>query len=67
MAKAAAAHEGSDPAFTTYLKVLQMQHCYVNDHLYSCLDQIYKLSGFSGRHPPVTASFTSPACHIPLL
>jgi hypothetical protein len=61
MSRAAAAHEGSNPAFATHLKVLQMQRCHVNEHLHSCLDQIYKLPGFSGRRPPVTASSTSPA------
>ncbi len=61
MAKATAAHEGSDPAFAAYLKVLQMQRHHVNDHLRSCLDQIYKLPGFSGHRPPVTTSSTSPA------
>jgi hypothetical protein len=61
MARAAAAHEGSDPAFATHLKVLQMQHHHVNDHLRSRLDQIYKLPGFSGHRPPVTTSSTSPA------
>jgi hypothetical protein len=61
MARAAAAHEGSDPAFAAHLKVLQMQRRHVNDHLRSRLDQIYKLPGFSGRRPPVAASSTSPA------
>jgi len=61
MSRAAAAHEGSDPAFATHLKVLQMQHCHVNEHLRSHLDQIYKLPGFSGHCPPVTTSSTSPA------
>src|SRR6267154_5382007 len=61
MARAAAAHKGSDPAFAAYLKVLQMEHHHVNDLLCSRLDQIYKLPGFSGRCPPITTSFTSPA------
>ena len=61
MSRAAAAHEGSNSAFATHLKVLQMQHRHVNEHLCSCLDQIYKLPGFSGRHPPVATSSTSPA------
>jgi hypothetical protein len=61
MARAAAAHEGSDPAFAAHLKVLQMQCRHVNDHLRSRLDQIYKLPGFSGCRPPVTAASTSPA------
>ncbi len=61
MAKATAAHEGSDPAFAAHLKVLQMQRHHVNDHLRSHLDQIYKLPGFSGHRPPVTTSSTSPA------
>jgi hypothetical protein len=61
MARAAAAHEGSDPAFAVHLKVLQMQRHHVNDHLHSHLDQIYKLPGFSGHCPPVATSSTSPA------
>ena len=61
MSRAAAAQEGSDPAFAAHLKVLQMQRRHVNDYLRSRLDQIYKLPGFSGRCPPVTASSTSPA------
>jgi hypothetical protein len=61
MSRAAAAQEGSDPAFATHLKVLQMQCHHVNDYLCSRLDQIYKLPGFSGYHPSITASSTSPA------
>ena len=61
MSRAAAAHEGSDPAFATHLKVLQMQRHHVNEHLCSRLDQIYKLPSFSGHCPPVAASSTSPA------
>ncbi len=61
MSRAAATHKGSDPAFTAHLKVLQMQCHHVNDHLHSCLDQIYKLPSFSGCCPPVAASSTSPA------
>ena len=60
MSRAVATHEGSDPAFATHLRVLQMQHCHVSDHLHSCLDQIYKLSSYSGCHPPVATSSTSP-------
>src|SRR5216683_5677398 len=61
MSRAVATHEGSDPAFATHLRVLQMQHRHVNDLLCSRLDQIYKLPSFSGRCPPVAASSTSPA------
>jgi len=61
MSRAVAAHEGSDPAFTAHLRVLQMQCHYMNDHLHSRLDQIYKLPGYSGHRPPVTTSSTSPA------
>ncbi len=61
MAKATATHKGSDPAFAAHLKVLQMQRHHMNDHLCSCLDQIYELPGFSGRRSPVAASSTSPA------
>ena len=61
MSRAAAAHEGSNPAFAAHLKVLQMQCHHVNEHLRLCLDQIYKLSGFSGCCPPVATSSTSPA------
>ncbi len=61
MSRAVAAHEGSDPAFAAHLKVLQVQRHHMNDDLRSCLDQIYKLPGFSGHCPPVVASFTSPA------
>jgi hypothetical protein len=61
MVTAAATHEGSNPAFTAHLKVLQMQRRHVNEHLRLCLDQIYKLSGFSGCCPPVATSSTSPA------
>jgi hypothetical protein len=60
MSRAVAAHEGSNPAFAAHLRVLQIQHCHVNDHLRSRLDQIYKLPGYSGRRPPVAASSTSP-------
>ena len=61
MSRAVAAYEGSDPAFTAHLRVLQMQRRHMNDHLRSHLNQIYKLPGYSGHHPPVTASSTSPA------
>jgi hypothetical protein len=61
MSRAVAAHEGSDPAFATHLRVLQMQRHHVNDHLRSRLNQIYKLPGYSGHRPPVAASSTSPA------
>jgi hypothetical protein len=61
MSRAAAAHKGSNTAFAAHLKVLQMQHRHVNEHLRLHLDQIYKLPGFSGCRPPVAASSTSPA------
>jgi hypothetical protein len=60
MSRAVAAHEGNDPAFTAHLKVLQIQHCHVNDHLRTCLEQIYKLPGYCGPLPPVTAPSTPP-------
>ncbi len=60
MSRAVATHEGSDPAFATHLRVLQMQHRHVNDLLHSHLDQIYKLPGYSGRRPSVATSSTSP-------
>jgi hypothetical protein len=61
MSRAVATHKGSDPAFAIHLRVLQMQRHHVNDHLHSCLDQTYKLPGYSGHHPPITTSFTLPA------
>jgi len=61
MSRAAAAHEGSDPDFAAHLKVLQIQHRHVNNHLHTCLGQIYKLPGYSGPLPPVTAPSTLPA------
>jgi len=48
MSRAVAEHEGSDPAFATHLKVLQIQRRHVNDHLRTRLEQIYKLPGYSG-------------------
>jgi hypothetical protein len=59
MSRAVADYEGSDPAFAAHLKVLQIRHHHVNDHLHSCLEQIYKLPGYSGP-PHVAASSASP-------
>jgi len=61
MSKAVAANEGSDPAFTAHLKVLQIQCRHVNNHLCTCLGQIYKLCGYSGSLPPVASSSAPPA------
>ena len=60
MSEAVATHEGSDPAFATHLKVLQIQRRHMNDHLHTRLEQIYSLPGYSGPLPPVTTSSTSP-------
>jgi len=59
MSEAVANHERSDPAFAAHLKVLQTQRHHVNNHLRTCLEQIYKLPGYSGPH--VTTSSTPPA------
>jgi hypothetical protein len=59
MSRAIADYEGSDPAFAAHLKVLQIWHRHVNDHLRSRLEQIYKLPGYSGP-PHVAASSASP-------
>jgi len=61
MSRAIAASEGSDPAFATHLKVLQIQHHHMNNHLCTCLGQIYKLPGYSGPLPPVASSSAPPA------
>jgi hypothetical protein len=61
MSRAIAAYEGSDPAFAAHLKVLQIQRRHLNDHLRTRLGQIYKLPGYSGPLPPVTASSVLPA------
>ncbi len=61
MSRAVAAHEGSDPAFAAHLKVLQIQHRHMNDHLRTRLGQIYKVPGYSGPLPPVAASSVPPA------
>jgi len=66
MSGAVAAHECSDPTFAAHLKVLQIQRCHVNDHLRTCLGQIYKLPGYSGPPPCVTASSVpSPPSSVP--
>jgi hypothetical protein len=61
MAKVVATYKGSGLAFAAHLKVLQIQCCHINDHLHTCLEQIYKLPGYSGPHPPVAAPSVPPA------
>jgi len=66
MSEAVAAHEHSDPTLATHLKVLKIQRCHVNDHLRTRLGQIYKLPGYCGPLPRVTASsVSSPPSSIP--
>ena len=60
MSRAVAEHEVSDPAFAAHLKVLQIQRRHVNNHLRTCLEQIYKLPGYSGP-PRVSVPSAPPA------
>jgi hypothetical protein len=60
ISRAVATHEGNDPAFAAYLKVLQIQHRHVNDHLRTHLKQIYKLPGYCGPLLSVAAPSTPP-------
>ncbi len=60
MCRAVATHESGNPAFSDHLKVVQMQHCHVNEHICMWLHQIYSLPGYCGPLLPTAT------CMLPM-